>query len=235
MSEHRHEPRRGDLTRIYDAPRELVFRCMTEPEHLAHFWGPVGVTTPVENITIDLRPGGAFETIMVNDADGDEYPMKAVYVEIAPPERIVLTEPEVEGGMTTTITFRTSATVGPRSSSTRPTCPRCTASPEAQAGMQSSFDKFEAYVSESEASSSAARPGPATGLPVDSRGACARVGRGRLPSCRLVVRPDVRRAGPAAGTWLRPGGRPRVDLARTTRVTTRGPPDEPARARSRCS
>ena len=31
-------------TRIYDAPRELVFRCMIEPEHLTHFWGPVGVT-----------------------------------------------------------------------------------------------------------------------------------------------------------------------------------------------
>ena len=49
----------GELTfnRIFDAPRDLVFRCMTEPEHLAHFWGPVGVSTPLENITVDLRPG----------------------------------------------------------------------------------------------------------------------------------------------------------------------------------
>ena len=64
-------------TRIYDAPRELVFRCMIEPEHLTHFWGPVGVSTPIENITVDPRPGGVFETIMVNDANGEEYPMRA--------------------------------------------------------------------------------------------------------------------------------------------------------------
>ncbi|HEY3723704.1 MAG TPA: SRPBCC domain-containing protein [Acidimicrobiia bacterium] len=133
-------------TRTYDAPRDLVFRCMTEPEDLAHFWGPVGVTTPVENITVDLRPGGAFETIMVNDSDGEEYPMKAVYVEIAPPERLVFTEPEVEGGMTTTITFsdvgggRTEVVIH------QTNVPEQYRSPEAMAGMQSSFDKFEAYV-----------------------------------------------------------------------------------------
>ena len=50
-------------TRVYDAPRELVFRCMIEPEHLTHFWGPVGVSTPIENITVDARPGGVFETV----------------------------------------------------------------------------------------------------------------------------------------------------------------------------
>ena len=55
------------FTRVYDAPRELVFACMTEAEHLTHFWGPVGVSTPIENITVDLRVGGVFETIMVND------------------------------------------------------------------------------------------------------------------------------------------------------------------------
>ena len=66
------QPQADELvfTRVFEAPRELVFRCMTEPEHLAHFWGPAGVSTPVENITVDLRPGGVFETVMVNDADG---------------------------------------------------------------------------------------------------------------------------------------------------------------------
>ena len=53
----------GELTftRIFDAPRELVFRCMIEPEHLSHFWGPIGTSAPVEKITIDPRPGGVFE------------------------------------------------------------------------------------------------------------------------------------------------------------------------------
>src|SRR5215471_16926891 len=57
-------------TRVFDAPRELVFRCMTEPEHLTHFWGPIGVSAPIGNIRVDPRPGGVFETVMVSDADG---------------------------------------------------------------------------------------------------------------------------------------------------------------------
>ena len=64
-------------TRVFDAPRELVFRCMTEPEHLTHFWGPAGVSTPLESITVDARPGGVFETVMVSDADGSQYPVRA--------------------------------------------------------------------------------------------------------------------------------------------------------------
>jgi len=62
------------VTRVVDAPRELVFRCMIEPEHLAQFWGPVGTSTPLETITVDPRPGGVFETVMVNDTDGSRYP-----------------------------------------------------------------------------------------------------------------------------------------------------------------
>src|SRR5258705_7704535 len=82
-------------TRVFDAPRELVFRCMIEPEHLTHFWGPVGVSTPIENITIDARPGGVFETVMVNDSDGAEYPSRGVYVEVVAPERLVWREPDI--------------------------------------------------------------------------------------------------------------------------------------------
>ena len=89
-------------TRIYDAPRDLVFECMITPEHLTHFWGPVGVSTPIGNITVDPRPGGVFETVMVNDATGEEYPTRGVFVEVTKPEKIVWTEPDVEGGMTTT-------------------------------------------------------------------------------------------------------------------------------------
>jgi uncharacterized protein YndB with AHSA1/START domain len=133
-------------TRTYDAPRELVFRCMTDPQHLAHFWGPVGVTTPVGNITVDLRPGGVFETIMVNDADGAEYPMKAVYVAIEPPERLVFSEPDVEGGMTTSISFVDLGDGRTEVVTHQTNVPEQYRSPEAQAGMQSSFDKFATYV-----------------------------------------------------------------------------------------
>src|SRR5690348_1730596 len=95
----------GELTytRVHAAAPEVLFDCMTTPEHLTHFWGPTGTTTPVENIVVDLQPGGAFETTMVNDADGSTHTMRAVYEEIRRPERLVWVE---GGGMRTTITFR---------------------------------------------------------------------------------------------------------------------------------
>src|ERR1700756_4323405 len=46
------------ITRIFDAPRELVFRAWTEPAHLARWWGPRGYTLP--SCQLDLRPGGAY-------------------------------------------------------------------------------------------------------------------------------------------------------------------------------
>ena len=80
------DPELGELTfvRTWDAPRELVFECLTTPEHLTHFSGPVGVSTPIGNITVDLILGGVFETVMVNDADGAEYPSRGTFVKMAP-------------------------------------------------------------------------------------------------------------------------------------------------------
>ena len=133
-------------TRIYDAPRELVFECMITPEHLTHFWGPIGVSTPIENITIDPRPGGVFTTIMVNDADGAEYPSSGIFTEVVAPERLAWIEADVEGGMTTTSTFtdlgdgRTEVVVH------QTNVPEMYRSPEASAGMETSFDRFAAYL-----------------------------------------------------------------------------------------
>ena len=134
------------FTRIFDAPRELVFECMTTPEHLTHFWGPVGVSTPIENITVDLRPGGVFETVMVNDATGDEYPSRGVYVEVSPPERLVFTEPDVEGGMTTTITFTDLGDGRTETVTHQTNVPEMYRTPEAREGMESSFTRFDDYL-----------------------------------------------------------------------------------------
>ncbi len=138
----------GELTytRVYDAPRDIVFRCMITPEHLTHFWGPIGMTTPLETITVDPRPGGVFETIMVNDATGEEYPTRAVYVEIDEPERLVWTEPDVEGGMTTSITFADLGDGRTEVVTHQTNVPEMYRSPEAQQGLQTSFDRFAAYV-----------------------------------------------------------------------------------------
>jgi uncharacterized protein YndB with AHSA1/START domain len=130
--------------RVFNAPRELVFRCMIEPEHLTHFWGPAGVSTSAGNIKVDAWPGGVFETVMVNDSDGSEYAMRAVYVELAEPERLVWTEPGT--GMTTTTTFidlgggRTEVRIHQANARA------AYGSPEAQAGFLTSLDRFAAYL-----------------------------------------------------------------------------------------
>jgi uncharacterized protein YndB with AHSA1/START domain len=144
MSEAAAEKAELTYTRVFDAPRELVFRCLTEPEHLAHFWGPAGTHTPPDGIAADVRPGGVFEAVMVNDADGSQYTMHAVYVEVEPPERLVWTEPG--SGVTTTSTFtdlggsRTEVRIQQRN------VPSAFRSPGAQSGFRSSLDRFAAYL-----------------------------------------------------------------------------------------
>jgi uncharacterized protein YndB with AHSA1/START domain len=137
----------GEFTyrRIHRASRELLFDCMTRPEHLTHFWGPDGTTTPLDGITVDLRPGGRFETVMVNVADGNQYTMRAEYVEVSRPERLAWIEPDVEGGMTTTITF-TDLGGGQTEVVTHQTnVPRAYSSPDARRGFETSLRRFDDY------------------------------------------------------------------------------------------
>jgi len=60
------------LTRVFDAPRELVFKVWTDPKHVARWWGPHRFTNPV--CELDLRPGGAI-LIHMRGPDGVVYPM----------------------------------------------------------------------------------------------------------------------------------------------------------------
>lgn len=138
----------GEFTyrRVHRATRELLFDCLTQPEHLARFWGPDGTSTPVGGIIVDLRPGGVFETVMVNDGDGSQYTMSAVYVEVQRPERLVWQEPGVEGGMTTTITFNDLGDGTTEVVTHQTNVPAMFATPEGQAGFQTSLDRFAAYV-----------------------------------------------------------------------------------------
>lgn len=132
--------------RTYDAPRELVFECMTTPEHLTHFWGPPGISTPLENITIDLRVGGLFATTMVNDATGEEYPNIGEYVEIVRPSRLVFREHGNAEGMTTAIDFEDLGDGRTRTITHQTNVPAMYAGPEAQEGMKASFVRFDEYL-----------------------------------------------------------------------------------------
>ncbi|OLF15297.1 SRPBCC family protein [Actinophytocola xanthii] len=75
------------ITRVFDAPRELVFRCWTDPEQLVGWWGPTGVAA--ESVAVDVTGGGAWRIGMRNSADGAEYWCSGVYLEVVPPRRLV--------------------------------------------------------------------------------------------------------------------------------------------------
>jgi uncharacterized protein YndB with AHSA1/START domain len=74
------------ITRIFDAPRELVFRAWTEKEHLARWWGPHHYTNP--ECEVDLRVGGELRIVM-RGPEGTLHPMSGVFREIVRPERLV--------------------------------------------------------------------------------------------------------------------------------------------------
>lgn len=76
------------LVRIFDAPRELVFKMWTEPRHFAQWWGPSQFTNPV--CDLDVRPGGVIRVDM-RAPDGTVYPMGGSFLKITPPERLVFT------------------------------------------------------------------------------------------------------------------------------------------------
>lgn len=78
------------MTRVVDAPRQLVFEAWTSPEHLRHWMlGPPGWSMPV--CEVDLRPGGSWHFVW-RKSDGTEMGMSGEYREIVPPERVVHTE-----------------------------------------------------------------------------------------------------------------------------------------------
>lgn len=78
------------LTRLFDAPRRLVFEAMTKPEHVKQWWGILGEGYSVPVCEIDLRPGGAWR--WVGRSPKGDYAFHGVYREIKSPERLVYTE-----------------------------------------------------------------------------------------------------------------------------------------------
>jgi uncharacterized protein YndB with AHSA1/START domain len=96
------------ITRVFDAPRALVFKAWTDPRHLKQWWGPGRFTNPV--CEVDARVGSAWRIVM-RAPNGEEYPCRGVYREIVEPERLVFTNiatdkdgnPIIDG--LTTVTF----------------------------------------------------------------------------------------------------------------------------------
>jgi uncharacterized protein YndB with AHSA1/START domain len=83
------EPDRQDIviTRVFDAPRDVVFRAITDPELVPRWWGPRRYGTVVAEM--DPRPGGRWRFVQADE--GAEYGFRGVYHDVVSPERIVQT------------------------------------------------------------------------------------------------------------------------------------------------
>jgi uncharacterized protein YndB with AHSA1/START domain len=81
------------LTRVFDTPRDLVWRVWTDPKHMAQWFGPRGFTSSVPEL--DVRVGGNLRIVM-HGPDGNDYPMKGVFREVVPPERLVFSNIAVD-------------------------------------------------------------------------------------------------------------------------------------------
>ena len=94
------------ISRLIDAPRELVFEAFTEVRHLSRWWGPEGFTTTTR--TFEFRVGGVWDFVM-HGPDGTDYPEWISWTEIAPPDRIEMLHGEFRGdpnAFTSVLTFQ---------------------------------------------------------------------------------------------------------------------------------
>src|ERR1700722_1763931 len=97
------------ITRLFDAPRDLVFDTFTDPKHVPSWWGPKGFTTTVHEM--DVRPGGIWRLTM-RGPDGVDRNNKITFIEVVKPDRLVYKhEPEhgsepVSFGVTATLRSR---------------------------------------------------------------------------------------------------------------------------------
>ena len=88
------------ITRVFDAPLDLVFQAWTDPDQVAQWYGPDGFDTPRESVTIELRVGGRYELEMVQQASGARFPVRYEVIELDPPRLLVLrSEPMPQVGM----------------------------------------------------------------------------------------------------------------------------------------
>ncbi|MBS1531084.1 MAG: SRPBCC domain-containing protein [Bacteroidetes bacterium] len=77
------------ITRIFDAPRSLVFKVWTEPEHVKNWWGPGSYTAP--RCEVDLKLGGEYLYVM-RSPEGQEFPVQGKFMEIVKDEKLVYSD-----------------------------------------------------------------------------------------------------------------------------------------------
>jgi len=137
------------LTRVFDAPCELVWKAWTDPKMMAQWFGPRGFTNPI--CELDVKVGGSLRIVM-RGPDGTDYPMKGEFLEVVPLERLVFSNIATDSqgkhlleGETTVTFFETDGktilTVTSHAVGLVPIAPQMLAGMEA--GWSQSLDKLE--------------------------------------------------------------------------------------------
>jgi uncharacterized protein YndB with AHSA1/START domain len=137
------------ITRVFEAPRERVFRAWTDPDEVAAWFGPAHVDTPREGIHIDLRVGGRYELTMVRREGGGQMAIGYEILELVEPELIVLrSDPMPGAGMHEPTVLRVE--FHDHGAKTRMTLSDSPFPPEArghaEAGWSAAFDKLATVV-----------------------------------------------------------------------------------------
>lgn len=152
------------ITRILDAPREIVWNAWTDPKIVTKWWGPRGVTTPT--CKVDARKGGKINIVMLagkelGPMEGQEWPMMGVFEEVTPQSRLVFTAGALQDkkGTQTLLETRTTITFDDLKGKTKLTVHilliKSSDTPEANFAVQGmeqgwiqSVDKLEELLSE---------------------------------------------------------------------------------------
>lgn len=133
------------ITRIFDAPREAVFKAWTDPDEIAAWYGPELFDTPRDKIRVDLRVGGRWEVTMVRRDNGEEFPAGYDIVELVVPELLVLrSDPMPQFG--TTVTRVEFFDHGPKTRMTLTDGPYPPGFTHAERGWNEAFDKLTAAI-----------------------------------------------------------------------------------------
>jgi uncharacterized protein YndB with AHSA1/START domain len=136
------------ITRVFEAPREQVFRAWTNPDEVAEWYGPEHMDTPREKIHIDLRVGGRYELTMVQRSGDTEFSIGYEILELVEPELIVLrSDPMPEVGMHEPTVQRVEFhDDGAKTRMTLSDGPYPAGRGHAEAGWNAAFDKLAAVV-----------------------------------------------------------------------------------------
>jgi uncharacterized protein YndB with AHSA1/START domain len=134
------------ITRIFDAPRDQVFKAWIDPDEVAAWYGPAHMEVPRDGVRIDARVGGRWEVTMVPPAGGDGFALGYEIIELVEPELLVMRSDPAPGAPGGTLVRVELHDHGPRTRMTLSDGPFPAGRDHAAAGYEAALDKLAAQL-----------------------------------------------------------------------------------------